>query len=60
MNVLNFQQYIKEEYSKNDPIPELNTKDKLCIILMGAPATGKYLEYNTPIFINNNIEPPQT
>lgn len=37
MNVLKFQQYIKEEYSKNDPIPELNTKDKLCIILMGAP-----------------------
>jgi intein/homing endonuclease/predicted kinase len=56
MNVLKFQQYIKEEYSKNDPIPELNSKDKLCIILMGAPATGKCLEYNTPIFINNNIE----
>lgn len=53
MNVLKFQQYIKEEYSKNDPIPELNTKDRLCIILMGTPAVGK------TTFIKNNIKTKQ-
>jgi predicted kinase len=32
---------INEEWSKNDPIPELNSKEKLGIILLGPPAVGK-------------------
>lgn len=32
---------INEEWSKNDPIPELNNKSKLGIILLGAPGVGK-------------------
>lgn len=59
------------EWSKNDPIPELThiNDDKLAIFLMGSPAAGKCLEYNTNIhlsngdvvkigdFIENEIEP---
>ena len=36
-----FYQFINEEVSKNDPIPELNDKSKLGIILMGTPGLGK-------------------
>jgi len=32
---------INEEWSKNDPIPELNTKGNLGIILLGPPGIGK-------------------
>jgi predicted kinase len=32
---------VNEEWSKNDPIPELNSKDKIGIILLGPPAVGK-------------------
>jgi len=41
--------YSLNEYSKNDPIPEINSKDRLGIILLGAPGIGK------STFINNNI-----
>lgn len=37
-----FGEYIlNEEFSKNDPIPELNSSEKLGIILLGPPAVGK-------------------
>jgi predicted kinase len=37
-----FETYLIQEYSKNDPIPELtHGKDKLAIFLMGSPAAGK-------------------
>jgi predicted ABC-type ATPase len=37
-----FYQYINEELSKNDPIPELNRiQNKLGIILLGIPGAGK-------------------
>lgn len=39
------------ENSKNDPIPELNKKDKLGIILLGAPGMGKSTFVKT--FIRN-------
>jgi predicted ABC-type ATPase len=38
----NYQGFINEEYSKNDPIPEINRmKEKLGIILLGLPGSGK-------------------
>ena len=38
----NFNGFINEEYSKNDPIPEINRKqDKLGIVLLGLPGSGK-------------------
>ena len=38
----NFGSFINEEYSKNDPIPEINRmKEKLGIILLGLPGSGK-------------------
>lgn len=36
-----FYKFITEEVSKNDPIPELNDKSKIGIILMGTPGLGK-------------------
>jgi predicted kinase len=44
--------HINEEWSKNDPIPELN-EDKLAIILMGTPGLGK------SYFNKNYIQPRQ-
>ena len=38
----NYQEFINEEYSKNDPIPEINRmKEKLGIVLLGLPGSGK-------------------
>jgi predicted ABC-type ATPase len=38
----NFNGFINEEYSKNDPIPEINRmKEKLGIVLLGLPGSGK-------------------
>ena len=38
----NFSGFVNEEYSKNDPIPEINRKqDKLGIVLLGLPGSGK-------------------
>lgn len=38
----NFGSFINEEYSKNDPIPEINRmQDKLGIVLLGLPGSGK-------------------
>lgn len=42
---------INEEWSKNDPIPELNIKSKLGIILLGPPGIGK------STFVKNFILP---
>lgn len=42
---------INEEWSKNDPIPELSKSEKLGIILLGAPGVGK------STFVNNFIIP---
>lgn len=42
MKLINNFQKFNEEYSKNDPIPEINRmKDKLGIILLGLPGSGK-------------------
>jgi predicted kinase len=43
--------YLIIENSKNDPIPELNKKNKLGIILLGAPGIGKSTFVKT--FIRN-------
>jgi predicted ABC-type ATPase len=38
----NFGNFINEEYSKNDPIPEINRmQEKLGIVLLGLPGSGK-------------------
>ena len=38
----NFGGFINEEYSKNDPIPEINRmQEKLGIVLLGLPGSGK-------------------
>jgi predicted ABC-type ATPase len=38
----NFGNFINEEYSKNDPIPEINRmSEKLGIVLLGLPGSGK-------------------
>lgn len=42
---------VNEEWSKNDPIPELAREEKLGIILIGAPGVGK------STFVNNFIIP---
>ena len=49
--ILRFNQYISEEVSKNDPIPEIQRIDKLGIILLGTPGIGK------STFIKNFISP---
>jgi predicted ABC-type ATPase len=42
MKLINNFQAFNEEYSKNDPIPEINRmKEKLGIILLGLPGSGK-------------------
>lgn len=47
-----FIEYISEEVSKNDPIPEINRiKNGIGIILLGTPGSGK------STFINNFILP---
>lgn len=53
-----FENYLIQEWSKNDPIPELTqSNDKLAIFLMGSPAAGKCLEYNTNIhFSDGNVD----
>jgi predicted ABC-type ATPase len=52
--IKNFSEYIKEEVSKNDPIPELNRiQDKLGIVLLGLPGAGK------STFIKKRILPIQ-
>ena len=49
--ILDFNNFINEEHSKNDPIPEINRHSKhLGIILMGAPGVGK------STFIKNFIQ----
>jgi predicted ABC-type ATPase len=38
----NFNSFVNEEHSKNDPIPEINRQqDKLGIVLLGLPGSGK-------------------
>ena len=49
-----YKQYLITESSKNNPIPELD-RDKLAIILLGAPGVGKCLEYNTKILLNGKL-----
>jgi predicted ABC-type ATPase len=50
--MLSFSEFIFEEFSKNDPIPEISKfKTKLGIILIGLPGAGK------STFINNFILP---
>jgi len=50
--IKNFENFINEEVSKNDPIPELNRYNKkLGIILLGTPGGGK------STFIKNYIIP---
>lgn len=46
-----FDSFELNENSKNDPIPELNTKNKLGIILLGPPGIGK------STFVKNFITP---
>jgi len=42
MKLINNFQAFNEEYSKNDPIPEINRmKEKLGIVLLGLPGSGK-------------------
>ncbi len=51
-NIYDFNNFgINEEWSKNDPIPELTKVSKLGIILIGAPGVGK------STFISNFIMP---
>jgi len=47
----NFEGFINEEWSKNDPIPDIRQKEKLGIVLLGIPGSGK------STFANNNILP---
>ena len=48
-----FNHFINEEWSKNEPIPEiLNSKRGLAVFLIGAPGIGKCMEYETPILID--------
>ena len=50
--MLSFNEFILEEFSKNDPIPEISRfKTKLGIVLIGLPGAGK------STFINNFILP---
>jgi predicted kinase len=50
--MLSFSEFISEEFSKNDPIPEITKfKTKLGIVLIGLPGAGK------STFINNFILP---
>lgn len=50
--MLSFSEFILEEFSKNDPIPEISKyKNKLGIVLLGLPGAGK------STFIKNFILP---
>jgi len=52
-----FNSFIGEEWSKNEPIPEILDRPKgLAIFLIGAPGIGKCMEYETPILINDKVE----
>ena len=51
MKYLDFFNKLNEEISKNEPIPELNQKNKLGIFLLGLPGSGK------STFIKNEILP---
>ena len=46
MRILRFYGFINEEFSKNDPVPELNFESSLGIILLGSPGIGKSTFYN--------------
>lgn len=49
-----FSNFINEEFSKNDPIPEITRiNNKLGIILLGAPGSGKSTFANNFIFPKN-------
>ena len=51
----NFGSFINEEYSKNDPIPEINRmKEKLGIVLLGLPGSGKSTFANRFIVPHNS------
>ena len=51
----NFNGFINEEYSKNDPIPEINRmKEKLGIVLLGLPGSGKSTFANRFIVPHNS------
>ena len=51
----NFGSFISEEYSKNDPIPEINRmKEKLGIVLLGLPGSGKSTFANRFIVPHNS------
>ncbi len=50
-----FSEFSINENSKNDPIQEINTSNKLGIILLGTPGVGKCMEYKTPILVNDNL-----
>lgn len=42
MDIIKFSEFINEEVSKNDPIPEVNRySERLGIILLGLPGSGK-------------------
>jgi len=58
INIYKFKDFIlNEEHSKNDPIIELNTSNKLGIILLGVPGIGKsYFVKNFIIPRNSNIK----
>jgi len=52
-----FNHFINEEWSKNEPIPEiLNSKRGLAVFLIGAPGIGKCMEYETPILIDGKVK----
>ena len=54
-NILSFDQLY--EYSKNAPIPELHQKEKLGIILLGLPGSGKStFAKNVIIPVNRNVK----
>lgn len=51
----NFNSFVNEEYSKNDPIPEINRmKEKLGIVLLGLPGSGKSTFANRFIVPHNS------
>ena len=57
-----FEEYIKEEVSKNDPIPEISLfQDKLGIVLLGLPGSGKSTFIKKRILpLQRNIKPFST
>jgi predicted ABC-type ATPase len=51
----NFSGFVNEEYSKNDPIPEINRmQNKLGIVLLGLPGSGKSTFANRFIVPHNS------